>query len=99
MDKFDKQLENLFESEINFENGSLEEFYQKYYEIKNRINTINQEYNKLPNWKEYYMNGDYETALNILKQIDNLNTLYATEIHDLKIDLQLLVTAIEALEK
>lgn len=99
MDKFDKKLENLFESEIKFENSSLDELYQKYYEIKNRINKINQEYNKLPNWKEYYTNGNLIKALTILKQIEDLDNVYAKEIHDLKIDLNLLVVAIEALER
>lgn len=98
MDKLDKKLENLFESEIDYKNSSLEELYQKYYAVKNRINIINQEYNKLPNWKDYYIKGDLTTALNILKQIDNLNTIYATEMHDLKIDLNLLIVAIESLE-
>lgn len=98
MDKLDKKLENLFESEIDYKNSSLEELYQKYYDVKDRINIINQEYNKLPNWKDYYINGDLTTALNILEQINNLNIKYAQEMHDLKIDLNLLVVAIESFE-
>lgn len=99
MDKFDKKLENLFESKINYNGSSLEELYQKYYEVQNKINIINQKYNRLPNWKEYYINGDLVTALNILEQIKDLDNTYAKEMHDLKIDLNLLVVAIEALEK
>lgn len=99
MDKFDKKLKNLFESEIKFENSSLDELYQKYYEIQNRINKINQEYNKLPDWKEYYINGDLIKALDILEQIEDLDNIYAKEMHDLKIDLNLLIVAIEALER
>lgn len=99
MYKFDKKLKNLFESEIKFENSSLDELYQKYYEIQNRINKINQEYNKLPDWKEYYINGDLIKALDILEQIEDLDNIYAKEMHDLKIDLNLLIVAIEALER
>lgn len=78
---------------------SLNELYIEYNEVKNRLDEINQEYAKLPNWKKYYANDNLAMALKILKKIDELNSIYSEEAKNLSIRLNLIVTGIEHLEK
>ncbi len=98
MNKLDIKLEKLFESKLNLY-SDIDDLYNQYYKIKNRLDEINQEYYNLDDWKKYYNSGDLKSALFILQQIEALDNKYTKEIHDLKIDLELLVIAIETKSK
>ena len=77
----------------------IDDLYEQYYAIKSRLDEINNEYSKLPNWKEYYSNGDLNKALQILNKLDKLNSKYSKEVSRLKGKIQILTYEIESIEK